>query len=60
YYYDHADRENQCTAVTETHGALKGKRVVRGRERECRQYYTRVADDGGSATSRAGGFAKSR
>jgi hypothetical protein len=25
--------------VTETHGPLKDKRVVRGRESECRDYY---------------------
>jgi hypothetical protein len=27
--------EGQCTVVTETTGAMKGRRVVRGREREC-------------------------
>ncbi len=41
YYYDHTDREDQCTIVTETHGALRGERVVRGRERDCRDYYAR-------------------
>ncbi len=34
YASDHAV-ENQCTVVTETMGQLKGKRVVRGREKEC-------------------------
>jgi hypothetical protein len=29
--------EGQCTVVTETSGALKGQRVVRGREDECKQ-----------------------
>jgi DNA polymerase (family X) len=29
----------QWTVVTETHGDLEGKRVVRGREEECRAYY---------------------
>lgn len=29
----------QRTVVTETRGDLRGHRVVRGRERECRQYY---------------------
>ncbi|MET0851716.1 MAG: hypothetical protein ABW020_11340, partial [Candidatus Rokuibacteriota bacterium] len=35
--YYHADHhpERQCTVVTETRGALKGSRVVRGREAEC-------------------------
>lgn len=37
YYYDHSHREDQCTVVTETRGALRGKRVVRGREEECRE-----------------------
>lgn len=27
--------ESQCTVVTETRGPLKGKRVIRGREKEC-------------------------
>lgn len=31
--------ESQRTVVTETHGALIGKRVVRGREAECRQHH---------------------
>jgi hypothetical protein len=31
--------EHQRTIVTETRGPLEGKRVVRGRETECRQHY---------------------
>lgn len=31
--------EHQRTVVTETRGPLEGKRVVRGRETECRQHY---------------------
>jgi DNA polymerase (family 10) len=38
-YYERDGREDQCTVVTETHGPLEGKRVVRGREGECREYY---------------------
>jgi len=39
-YVTNADHEErQCTAVTETHGPLTGRRVVRGREAECRAYY---------------------
>jgi predicted flap endonuclease-1-like 5' DNA nuclease len=35
--YFHRDRrEDQCTVVTATHGPLEGRRVVRGRESECR------------------------
>jgi putative hydrolase len=29
----------QCTVVTETRGTLKGRRVVRGREKECEAFY---------------------
>ena len=36
YYYDDHHEEGQNTIVTETHGALRGQRVVRGREAECR------------------------
>ncbi len=39
YFYNDDHEEGQHTVVTETQGALKGKRVVRGRELECRQYY---------------------
>jgi putative hydrolase len=39
YFYDEHHREGQCTIVTETRGALTGKRVVRGREDECRVLY---------------------
>ena len=36
YFYDGDHQEGQHTIVTETHGSLKGQRVVRGREAECR------------------------
>ncbi len=39
YFYDDHHREGQHTVVTETHGDLRGQRVVRGREAECRQHY---------------------
>ena len=39
YYYEHDHREGQYTVVTETRGDLIGRRVVRGREGECRQHY---------------------
>lgn len=39
YFYDDHHQEGQHTVVTETHGRLTGKRVVRGREQECRDYY---------------------
>ncbi|HMQ53520.1 MAG TPA: hypothetical protein PKE64_08990 [Anaerolineae bacterium] len=31
--------EDQCTVVTEQHGSLAGKRVIRSRMPECRAYY---------------------
>ena len=39
YFYDDHHQESQNTVVTETHGQLRGKRVVRGREAECLDYY---------------------
>lgn len=38
-YHERDGHENQCTVVTERQGPLEGKRVVRGRERECREHY---------------------
>lgn len=44
--YFHADHqaEGQRTVVTETQGVLRGRRVVRGREAECRVHY-RASDE---------------
>jgi len=39
YFYDDENAEGQHTVVTETHGPLIGRRVVRGRESECRRQY---------------------
>jgi putative hydrolase len=39
YFYDDHQQEGQVTAVTETHGPLLGRRVVRGHEQECRRYF---------------------
>lgn len=39
YYYDNEHHEGQHTVVTETRGPLAGRRVVRGREPECRRFY---------------------
>jgi hypothetical protein len=39
FHYDSESAEGLHTIVTETHGPLCGKRVVRGREAECREYY---------------------
>jgi len=39
YFYDDHHQEGQHTVVTETHGHLFGKRVIRGRETECYEEY---------------------
>ena len=39
FWYDDHHWEGQATVVTETHGRLVGHRVVRGRERECEDWY---------------------
>lgn len=38
-YYEGDGQEGQCTVVTETHGPLQGKRVVRGRKKASQRYY---------------------
>lgn len=38
-YYEGGKGENQCTVVTEQRGPMKGKRVIRGREAECKKFY---------------------
>jgi hypothetical protein len=39
YFYDDHHQEGQATVVTETHGPLLGRRVVRGYEQDCHRYY---------------------
>lgn len=39
FHRDNEPEEGQRTVVTETRGPLVGRRVVRGRERECREHY---------------------
>jgi putative hydrolase len=43
YSYDDHHQEGQHTIVTETRGPLRGRRVVRGREDECREHYASAA-----------------
>jgi len=38
-YYERGGEQRQSTVVTAERGKMAGKRVVRGRERECREYY---------------------
>ncbi len=40
-YYERDGEEDQCTVVTEWQGQLRGRRVIRGRESECAEYYSR-------------------
>jgi DNA uptake protein ComE-like DNA-binding protein len=42
-YFERDGHEEQGTVVTETRGALAGRRVVRGREAECREHYAHSA-----------------
>lgn len=41
-FYERDGNEGQCTIVNETHGLLLGRRVVRGRETECREHYASI------------------
>lgn len=41
-FYEKNGDEGQCTVVTELHGPLAGRRVIRGREAECRRFYDEV------------------
>ena len=40
FFYDDRHHEGQHTVVTETRGAETGRRVVRGREQECSEYFS--------------------
>ena len=44
-YYDGRTEEHQCTVITSHRGHLSGKRIVRGREAECEQYYSLAGAD---------------
>jgi len=58
-YHDDGASEGQHTVITATRGALKGARVVAGREAECARWYGRASGPAGrrrAATGvRAGG-----
>jgi len=44
-YYDGAGAaERQCTVITAERGALRGQRIVRGREDECLAYYAHATE----------------
>ena len=42
YYHENDGPAGRCTVVTERTGPLEGKRVIRGREDECRAHYCEV------------------
>lgn len=44
YFHTDAGPESQRTVVTETHGPLRGRRVVRGREAECANHYATAGE----------------
>jgi DNA polymerase (family X) len=40
-YQDGESGQHQCTVITSRHGPLEGRRIVRGREAECQEYFER-------------------
>ena len=44
-YCEEGNAERQYTVVTATSGALRGRRVVRGREAACAEHYGAVGAD---------------
>jgi DNA polymerase (family X) len=46
-YSEKESHENQHTVVTETYGPLKGERVVRGKEKECMDFYLQMEPGAG-------------
>ena len=54
YFHSDSEPEGQHTIVTETRGSLIGKRVVHGREQECRAYYEASRESREEASTRFG------
>ena len=54
-YYDGRDGERQCTVITSQRGPLIGKRIVRGREVECLDFYGDAENPWASAARNAQG-----
>jgi DNA polymerase (family 10) len=50
-YYDRGADERQCTIITSQRGSLAGKRIVRGREKECEEFYSGGKQPGAPAVS---------
>jgi hypothetical protein len=43
-YLDDESRRYQCTVITSRFGSLRGHRIIRGREDECREYYDQIKE----------------
>lgn len=52
YYEEGGGGERQCTAITSEVGDLRGRRIVRGREAECREWYRRARARGAPGATR--------
>jgi len=53
YYEKPGEGERQCTVITSEVGDLRGRRIVRGREAECRAWYgSRAAQAAGPGRGR--------
>ena len=55
-FYDGRGGERQCTVITSMFGPLVGKRIIRGREAECRQHYLSPKLNPIRATAGSGSF----
>jgi hypothetical protein len=53
-YYNGSDGEQQCTVITSEFGALKGLRIIRGREAECLEHYRNAGALASGRQRRAG------
>jgi hypothetical protein len=52
-FFDDGYRSGQRTVVTETRGELRGRRVVRGREGQCREHYRTARQEVGTGKDEA-------
>lgn len=43
-YLDDEGNRYQCTVITSRFGSLRGHRIIRGREDECREYYDQIKE----------------
>ncbi len=43
-YFEQGHLEGQCTVLTDARGPTTGRRVIRGREGDCRAHYARAAE----------------